>query len=101
MVTGHTSQVSQTEVAFQGTIAHALSPGTIAGSVNLTSDSSPSAFRNNGIAGASALGTAGPLTHYVVVTAIHNLLIYFSARGAQIYFQALRPRYQLRSSCDT
>ena len=46
------------------------SPGTIAGSVNLASDSTPSAFRNNGVAGASALGA--------------------SARGAQLYFQVQR-----------
>jgi hypothetical protein len=42
-------------------------PGTIAGSTNLAADSSPSAFRNNGVAGASTMGA--------------------TARGAQLFFQ--------------
>jgi hypothetical protein len=99
MVTGHTLQVSQTVVAFQGIFAHDLSPGTIAGSVNLIADSSPSAFRNNGIAGAPALGSAGPLTHYADVTAIFSN--FCSVRGAQIYFQAWYLPYHLRWSYDT
>jgi len=65
-----TLQVSHTCACFPRYPSHSLlmscvPPGTIAGSVNLATDSSPSAFRNNGIAGASSLGASGKPTIFM------------------------------------